>query len=136
MTPLGAVHHLAIATPEPRRLAAFYSSVLGLAELRVWHDDQQQLRSVWLGLGEAVLMIERGTSANARPPPGEFHAKAQGLHLFALRIAVSDREQWRARLAQHGVAIESESAYSLFFYDADGNRIALSHFPDSVGIIA
>ena len=42
----------------------------------------------------------------------------------------SERARWEQRLADAGVAIERTTAFSLFFRDPEGNRLALSHHPE------
>jgi catechol 2,3-dioxygenase-like lactoylglutathione lyase family enzyme len=113
------IHHLAIATPDPQRLAQFYESVLGLARVREW-PGEGGVRSVWLALGEALLMLERcGGSAAATP----FTEKTPGLHVLALEIPAGAREDWRARL---GARLVHETEYTLYVQDPDGNRVGLS----------
>jgi hypothetical protein len=48
----------------------------------------------------------------------------------ALEIPHSDRAAWEERLAQAGVDIVRRSPFSLFFQDPEGNRVALSHWPE------
>lgn len=120
MTP-GAIHHIAVTTTDPRALADFYRSVLGLTETRVNTDDAG-LYSVWLECGDVILMIERG-EAPMRPDG------SNGLHLLALKIDAEEREAWIARLETHGVTIENTSDFTLYFRDPDGNRLGLSSWP-------
>lgn len=56
-----------------------------------------------------------------------------GWHLLALTISAADRNDWRTRLAAAGIPITGESAYSLYFSDPEGNRLALSHYPAQAG---
>ncbi|MEL6546808.1 MAG: VOC family protein, partial [Myxococcota bacterium] len=46
-----AVHHLAVVVRDVERAGEFYGAVLGLPELRRWHDDDG-LRSIWFSLGD------------------------------------------------------------------------------------
>jgi catechol 2,3-dioxygenase-like lactoylglutathione lyase family enzyme len=129
------VHHLAIATANPEGLAEFYEHVLGLA-VRSRQDDGHGVRSVWLELGAAaLLMLERGDPQRSAPQaeanaPTSFAEKRPGFHLLALAIERRERAAWRARLEANGVHVEHESEHSLYFRDPDGNRLALSHYPD------
>lgn len=130
VNPIHGVHHIALKSTEPDRLAAFYRETLGLNEA-TRHVDEAGLRSVWLKLGGdgALLMIERsGTPGEA---PG-FCQDPPGFHLLALRIRAQDRTEWAAHLAEWGHPVRSASRYSLYFADPEGHRFALSHFPDSV----
>src|SRR5437016_3888087 len=55
---VSVLHHLALGTRDVERLARFYIDVLELREVtRHLHADGS-LRSVWLDLGGALLMIE------------------------------------------------------------------------------
>ena len=112
-------HHVAIATPDPARLAAFYEDVLGLPRVREW-PGEGGMRSIWMGCGEGTLMLERC----ADPPAVTLFAeKAPGLHLVALRIAPDEREPWRKRL---GARLVHETEFTLYVQDPDGNRVGLS----------
>lgn len=110
------VHHVAITTPDVDRLAAFYRDVLGLTETTRHHDDDG-LRSVWLDLDGAILMVERGAQGRG------------GWHLLALSIDVANRDAWRARLQAAG-AYAQESGFTIYGEDPDGNGFGLSHHPE------
>jgi catechol 2,3-dioxygenase-like lactoylglutathione lyase family enzyme len=101
------VHHIALAVTDLPAAEAFYAGVLGLAV------TARSERSIWLDLDGVILMLEReGT-------PG-------GPHCLALAILPGERAAWRARLA---AAIETETTYTLYLRDPDGNRIGLSCYP-------
>ena len=121
-----AVHHLAVRCADLGACERFYREVLGLPVLRRWPDGAGGDRSVWLGLGDGFLALERAPSA-AGPLPQE---AGRGLHLFALRIAASERAAWEARLAAAGVPVAHRTRWTLYLQDPEGNRIALSHHPD------
>lgn len=124
-------HHLALKVKDLPGMEAFYVGVLGLT-VDVRHADAQgQPRSVWLRCGALWLMLEQsGQDSHAVI---EFQKDPPGWHLFALAIQKSARAEWRKRLAAAGVAILQESPYSLYFQDPEGNRLALSHYPDIEG---
>lgn len=119
-----ALHHFALGSADPVALAKFYRDLADLPEIRRWHHDDSSVRSVWLRLGEAVLMIER-TDAS-RP---QVEGVGAGLFLLAFRIDASERETWLERLAQLGALVESQTTHSVYFRDPDGNRVALSSYP-------
>lgn len=119
MRPSG-VHHVALETVDPARLASFYSGALGLVE-RERHHDERGLRSVWLEVGATILMLERSDRGDRRLREGD----PPGLHLLALAIRAEDAPLWRARLP-----ILSETAFTLYATDPEGNRIGLSSFPE------
>ena len=107
------IHHLALRTHDCPRAERFYTSVLGLEVRR--RDPERG--SVWLQAGDVVVMIERAG-------PGEPLPGAGSMDLVA--FAVDDREGWRARLAAAGVAVEAETASTLYFRDPDGRRVGVS----------
>jgi glyoxylase I family protein len=120
-------HHLAVKVADLAAAEAFYVSVLGLPVLRRWPAvDGRGERSLWLDLGGgAFLALER--AATPAPPKPE---DAPGLHLIALGIACSERDAWLARLAAAGHPVYQQTDYTLYARDPEGNRIALSHWPD------
>lgn len=101
------LHHLAIAVRDLDAAEKFYSGVLGLPVM-----SRQPGKSVWLDLGGAILMLERG-------------AGGAGTHVLALRIAREQRAAWAAKLS-----VEGQTAYTIYTRDPDGNRVGLSHYPD------
>jgi hypothetical protein len=113
------IHHLALLSRDPSRLAADYADLFGISVMREQHDAQG-VRSVWFDLGGTLLMIERGAPA----------AKAsQGLGLDGLFLAVDagTGARWEARF---GDRVTGRTASTLYATDADGNRIGVSSFPD------
>lgn len=121
------VHHLAVTVRDLDRAEGFYAGLLGLPVQRRWSDAAGAPRSVWLGLGGgAFLAVERAPeAAPARP------ADPPGWHCVALAIAREEREAWRARFTEAGIAVEKETAYTLYVRDPEGNQVALSHYPDA-----
>ena len=115
------LHHLAVATPDPVALARFYEDVLGLVREREWPGDDG-VRSVWLRLGTARLMLERCDGVIV---PSDFLEKKPGIHLLALTIDKSERGLWEKKL---GARIVHRTEFTLYLHDPDGNRIGLSHY--------
>jgi len=120
------LHHLAMGSADVERLARFYRELLGLQELTRHLDPEGELRSIWLDLGGTVLMLER-TEAPARRVEGV----GSGLFLIAFRVARDARAALERELEARGHAIESRTAYSSYCRDPDGNRIAISHYPEA-----
>jgi glyoxylase I family protein len=120
------IHHLAVVVSELARAERFYVDVLGLPVEKRWNDAQGVHRSTWVSLDGAFLAIERAESAG----PSRVD-EAPGFHCVALRIALTERETWRARLSAAGHPVERESAFTLYVRDPDGNLVGLSHYPDS-----
>lgn len=111
------LHHVALRTNDLERLEVYYRSILELPVVR-----RQAGRSVWLGLGSAVLMIE--TEGEGEPP-----IPAGSLELLALRVDAQDMERTRARLEEAGVTPEAATEHTLYFRDPDGRRVAVSTYP-------
>ncbi len=110
------LHHLALRTQDVERLARFYVDVLGLEEVR-----DARPRAVWLGLEDAVLMIERGEPGEPPPPSG-----SRELVAFAVDAAAKDavRERVGARGCDDG-----ETEHTVYFRDPDGRRVGVSTYP-------
>lgn len=110
------LHHLALRSPNPAQLAAFYCEIMGLPIVRT------QPHSLWLGLGTAALMIEQAG-------PGEPPVPAGDLTLIAFRVDAERQAAVRGRLAARGVPVEAETAYTLYFRDPEGRRLGVSTYP-------
>jgi len=118
------VHHLALRTLDVPGLTAFYRDVVGL-------ETAPQARppgavSAWLTAGPTLVMIEPRDAEEARVPLGS-------RELVAFAIEPTDRTAFEARLAAAGVGIEQRTAFTLYFRDPDGRRVAVSHYPDPAG---
>jgi catechol 2,3-dioxygenase-like lactoylglutathione lyase family enzyme len=109
---VATIHHLALRTHDVDRLLAFYQQWFGLTLVR-----DLRPRSVWLGLGEGVLMIELAND-------GEPGIAEGSLELVAFRVTVAERQALRSR-----VALEAETEHTLYFRDPDGRRVAVSSYP-------
>jgi glyoxylase I family protein len=120
-----ALHHLALGSTDVERLAAFYRELVGLREVARHADAQGELRSIWLDLGGAVLMIER-TEQPARRVDGI----GAGPFLLAFRVSPSERHQIEVTLEANGHTIEGRTSFTSYSRDVDGNRVAFSHHPD------
>jgi len=109
-------HHVAFRTHDLTRLRAFFQELLGLVPVR-----EQAGYSVWLALGDAVLMLERAGADEPAPDPSS-------RELLALAVEPSRRAALVERLRAGGVPIEEETEYTSYFRDPDGRRIALSSY--------
>ncbi len=132
----GGLHHFAIKSADPERLAAFYRDVLGLEEVarHPMPDTPERVRSVWLACGPTLLMIERA-GRDAPEPAGTFEDDPPGLHLVAFEVAADDAGAWRARLEAAGHPVVHATAFTLYCLDPDGNRVGLSSY-DSSSVLA
>jgi glyoxylase I family protein len=120
-----ALHHLALGARDVGRVAAFYRDLLGLAELRRQASEGGELRAIWLELGDAILMIE-----HTDEPPRCVDGVGAGPFLIALRVTPGERPAVEERLGRVGHAVESRTRHSSYVRDPEGNRVALSHYPE------
>ncbi|MEO0813267.1 MAG: VOC family protein, partial [Myxococcota bacterium] len=107
------------------RAGEFYGAVLGLPELRRWHDDDG-LRSIWFSLGDGreddpFLAVERG-----EPKQQQLDS---GWHCVALRIEAEHRDRWTQTLNDAGHPVERKTDFTIYCRDPDGNWLGLSHYP-------
>jgi len=118
---------MAIKVRDLARAERFFAQTLRLPVLRRWPaEDGVGERSLWLDLGAgAFLALEQ--SSHGREPLAEEEA---GLHLLALRIDRAERQAWIDRLTDAGVPLYRQTAFTIYCQDPEGNRIALSHWPD------
>jgi catechol 2,3-dioxygenase-like lactoylglutathione lyase family enzyme len=127
MRPSG-VHHIAIKVQDLASCERFYVERLGLPVLTRYPAATAAGgdRSVWLDAGDdAIVMLERG---DGTPDIAPLDDPGCGHHLLALRIRAADRAAWRARLD-----VVHETAFTLYVRDPEGNRIGLSHHPETAG---
>lgn len=119
------LHHVALGARDVARVAAFYRDVFDLPEVDRHLDDAGQLRSIWLRMGAALLMVERTTYAAQR-----VEGVGAGPFLLAFAVAPEDRPALEARLAAAGAPIEARSGFSSYARDPEGHRVAISHWPE------
>ncbi|HET8724755.1 MAG TPA: VOC family protein [Anaeromyxobacteraceae bacterium] len=127
MESVTGLHHVALRCGDLAAQERFYREVLGLPVLRRWPREGEGDRSVWLAAGSGFLALER---ADAPPRPGPFDDAPAGWQVVALAVPRGEREAWERRLAGAGVAVARRTPFSLFFQDPEGNRVALSHWPE------
>ncbi|HMU83314.1 MAG TPA: VOC family protein [Leptospiraceae bacterium] len=119
------IHHIAITAREVPLVASFYETVLGLRRIRE-QSDSSGLRSVWLDLAGAILMIERADRTAA--PVGSFHERPPGYYLLAFRIAKEERESYIAKFAEKRVPVVYSTDFTIYILDPERNRIGLSFY--------
>ena len=119
------LHHVALGARDVERTAAFYRDVLGLPEVERHALDDGAVRSVWLDLGGAILMVERTAE-----PPRQVSGVGAGPFLLALRVEKRERAALEERLAASGSPIEDRTSFTSYARDPEGNRVAISHHPE------
>jgi glyoxylase I family protein len=118
------LHHLALGARDVERVAGFYTNAVGLPELTRHTDESGALRSVWLQMDGAILMIERTTRSREAVTGVD-----AGLFLLAFRVDAKGRADVETRLLALGHPAESRTEHTTYFRDPEGNRFAVSHYP-------
>lgn len=118
------LHHVALGAQDVDRVAKFYQTYFGLRELTRHFDENGGLRSVWLAMPPAILMIER---SNHEAP----HVKKTGKGPFLLAFSVNptERNALEERLERDHFTVEDRTAFTSYTRDPEGNRVAFSHHP-------
>jgi glyoxylase I family protein len=115
------IHHLALRTRRLAELVRFYGRTLGLRRLRTSRASGR-VRSVWLEMGDAILMIERAESSEPRIPRGS-------LELLAFAVSPTEHARLRSRLERSGIPLDGEpTPFTSYVRDPDGRRVGISHF--------
>ena len=96
--------------------------------IRRWPAEGGGDRSVWLSTGAGFLALERADPARSRRVPSR--TPRPGGTSWRSGSPGPTGEAWEARLAAAGVRLARRSPFSLFFRDPEGNRVALSHWPE------
>lgn len=109
------IHHLAFRCRDLEATRSFYEDVLGLQSVR-----EQPGYSVWLALGDAVLMLEQAADDEPDVDPRSLRMVA-----FVLEDAPGDLT---ARLQDAGIPIEDRTAFTLYFRDPQGRRVGVSSY--------
>ena len=124
MNPIRAIVEAAIYSSDLGAAERFYTDVLGLALL-----GKEAGRHVFFQVGQQQVLLvffpESTLKGDRLPAHG-----AHGSGHVALGIPPEDLDEWRVRLARHGVEIEHEQTWerggrSFYFRDPAGNLIEL-----------
>lgn len=122
------LHHLALGARDVAGLAAFYAAAFDLEMVREHRREDGSLRSVWLRLGQGLLMVEeietgsRDRAGATQPEPGWFlltFGAASEVELHAVC----------ARAANLGGRETHRTDFTRYLLDPEGNRVAVSHYP-------
>lgn len=121
-TPLSSLNHIALKVKSLASCLEFYHNILGLKILKENRRSDKSIRSIWLGIGETILMLEQEEALYPRI------GNSQGFAFFALTIKKEEYRTWQKKLELSGIAIEKETEYTMYFRDPEGNQVGLSHF--------
>ena len=118
----------ALYVKNPQRAADFYRRLFNFPTLL----DSDRLIALDVAGRNVLLLFQEGATREPFPTPGGVipgHA-GSGVNHFAFSIALDHLEQWKQRLADEGVAIESVvewsgDAQSIYFRDPDQNLVEL-----------
>ena len=110
------------------RATGFYRNVLGLRVL----DASPRLVAIDAGSSTLLLLFRRGATLDGAATPGGWippHNGAGPAHV-AFAVDAADLPSWEARLADHGIAIESRVRWnrggqSIYVRDPDGHSVEL-----------
>jgi catechol 2,3-dioxygenase-like lactoylglutathione lyase family enzyme len=123
---LRAILETSLYVSDLERAVAFYRDVLGLRLINDEYFADNRGAAFQVGPGPSVLLIFR-TEATRQAGSLPSHG-ATGPGHAAFRVEADELSVWRARLQEHGVAIEREFVFgnnppSLYFRDPDGNSL-------------
>lgn len=119
-------HHAAIICADYAASRRFYTEVLGLRVVAEHYRAERQSWKLDLALPDGG-QLELFSFPN--PPPRLTHPEATGLRHLA--FAVTNVDEWKARLEGHGIAVEPvrvdeyTSRRFTFFPDPDGLPLEL-----------
>lgn len=126
--PIERLLETALYVDDLARARTFYVDVLGAGVLL----DSARLLALDVAGASVLLLFRRGATAEPLDTPGGTvppHG-GSGVQHVALAIAADTLDAWRAHLAGHGVALESEVRWprggtSLYVRDPDGHSVEL-----------
>lgn len=122
------LNHIAIKVNDLETCSAFYERLLNQKPFKINLAADGQVYSHWFKLAMGLLMLEK-TQLAPQNKRGFGNQEQAGLHLLSFHITPEQRMWWQKKLDTLGIKIEKYSEYSLYFYDPEGNPLALSHYP-------
>ena len=121
-----AVHHIALGARDVEEVAAFYRQVFDLREVDRHVDEGGRLRSIWLDMNGPILMVERSDDK-----PRRVDGVGAGPFLIAMSVTPDERPDLEERLERFGAPIEERTDFTSYARDPEGNRVAISHYPQA-----
>nr|WP_295833638.1 VOC family protein [uncultured Azospirillum sp.] len=108
---------------------AFYEEVMGLQAM----FTDNRLAAYPVGPNSVLLLFQKGSTDQPLETPGGTippHGGGGKLH-YAFAISADQLDGWLAKLADHGIAVEStvswrKGARSIYFRDPDGHLVELA----------
>jgi catechol 2,3-dioxygenase-like lactoylglutathione lyase family enzyme len=118
----------ALYVDDMNRATGFYRDILGLRVL----DASPRLVAMDAGASTLLLLFRRGATLDGAATPGGWippHDGSGPAHV-AFAVDAADLPSWEARLADHGIAIESRVRWnrggqSIYVRDPDGHSVEL-----------
>lgn len=110
------LHHLAFRTRRLRELETFYVELFQLQVLR-----REPGRSVWLGAGEIVIMLELAAEHEPTPAPAS-------LELVAFGVTETEQSRLQQELQRRHIPVEDRTRFTIYFRDPDGRRVGASFY--------
>jgi catechol 2,3-dioxygenase-like lactoylglutathione lyase family enzyme len=128
MPTLTGVIETALYVDDLARAIAFYRDILGLAAL----SQDARFAAFDVGGRSVLLLFKRGATLETVHLPGGTIPPHDGhgpLHI-AFSVTADELQEWEARLAEQGVAIEARTAWprgghSIYFRDPDNHLLEL-----------
>ncbi|MCW7492627.1 VOC family protein [Leptospira sp. 2 VSF19] len=110
------IHHIAIGTANPSRLAEFYLKIPGSKKIKEFHYESGILRSVWIEFGSILVMLEEGENKSPRA--------------LVFSYQEFEKSKWTQFLKQ--TKVQSRTEYTVYFLDPDGNLLGASSYPEKL----
>lgn len=126
---MARLHHIAVLCVNPVLVAGFYQQAFDLKENRIHRHDDGRVRSVWLNDEHGTLYMFEFATAALTTAAGVSRDGRPGFHLLAFVVTEAEREAMVRKFHTLGASEESRTAFTSYFRDPEGNRVALSHYP-------
>ncbi len=128
MAKLSGIKETCLTVADVDRSERFYRELFDLPVI----EGDARLRALNVANSQVLLLFARGQSVDPVQLPGGTIPPhdASGQSHIAFAISAEDLDEWKARLVEKGVAIESTVTWprggtSLYFRDPDGHLVEL-----------
>ncbi len=130
------IDHVELFVPDRYKAARWYDDVLGLeilTEYEGWAVDGGPLMISSDG-GSTKLALFVGEPRGSREPVGHylvaFRTDGAGFLAFLDRLESLQLQNHRGELVTHGMAVDHDQAFSIYFNDPSGNRCEVTTYHD------